>query len=328
MTVFKKENTYLHLFELNSKVQYMFVTKAKWIAWPVLFIMCLCGVLVFSLPIQVLAEIFFVIQDFMGNDLFSSPWYMFISYSLSTGVTILAFFTYIRVIEKRPFHTIGLVSRLKLKKYIKGAVIAIIMQLTYFCLVLVLGFAKVQVVPEQSAKGFGVQTIGFVFLYLIMFVIQGASEEVTVRGWLFPVLSRHYSLPVAIFLSSLFFGSMHLLNPNVAMLPIINLVLYGVFASLYAIYDDGLWGIFAHHSIWNWFMGNVLGLPVSGLVPGGVSIFKTSISGPAMITGGEFGPEGGLIVTVMLTAACGVTYYLINGNVKSRSEMIAVDESN
>lgn len=58
-------------------------------------------------------------------------------------------------------------------------------------------------------------------------------------------------------------------------------------------------------------MGNVLGLPVSGMILGNVSIIETKVTGPEIITGGSFGPEGGLIVTVILVVASVVVYWRI-----------------
>lgn len=83
----------------------------------------------------------------------------------------------------------------------------------YFILVLGLGYAEILDEPVNATSGLGFGAIGLVLAFLLMFIIQGASEEVAVRGWLLPVLSKHYTVPVAIFLSSLFFGILHLLNP-------------------------------------------------------------------------------------------------------------------
>lgn len=233
----------------------------------------------------------------------SNPFFQWLSLILSTGTVILSFFIYIKLIEKRPFASIGLRSNKKLKKYLIGSLIAIAMQLFYFVVVLLFGWAEVVSEPIHTTSGFGTSAVSLVLLYLIGFMVQGASEEVVVRGWMMPVLSKHYKVPTAIILSSAFFGFLHIINPNINLLSIVNLILYGVFAALYSLNDQGLWGIFAQHSIWNWFMGNVLGLPVSGMIMGNASIIETRLTGPTWITGGAFGPEGGVIVTFILSVS-------------------------
>lgn len=305
MKSLNKENTYLKGFEDHSRFQYMFVSKAKWVSWVVLFLMAGVTMMALALPVQIVGGMIAAIQMMQsgGGDMaqiVSNPVFIFILYTASTGATILAFFILVRFIEKRPFHTIGLKDKKWFTKYLKGAVIGIAMQLTYLSVLFLTG--KVTLVTEP-VEGVGTSVLGLVGLFLVMFIVQGASEEVVVRGWLMPVLSKHYKVPTAVILSSMFFGFMHLANPNVAVIPMINLILYGIFAALYAIYDDGLWGVFANHSMWNWFMGNVLGFPVSGMVLGGVSLFRFERTGATFITGGDFGPEGSVIVTGILLGA-------------------------
>ncbi|MGQ0604896.1 MAG: CPBP family glutamic-type intramembrane protease [Anaerolineales bacterium] len=56
---------------------------------------------------------------------------------------------------------------------------------------------------------------------------------------------------LGVLVSSALFGVLHLLNPNVGLLPFINLCLFGLFAALYALREGGLWGIAAQHAVWN-----------------------------------------------------------------------------
>jgi hypothetical protein len=60
------------------------------------------------------------------------------------------------------------------------------------------------------------------------------------------------------------------------------------------------------HFIWNFLLGFFLGLPVSGLtIP--ASIFTSHVLGPVRLTGGDYGPEGGLLATGAILV---VTVYL------------------
>ena len=60
--------------------------------------------------------------------------------------------------------------------------------------------------------------IVFLLIYFIGFLIQGMSEELVVRGYTLGMMERYTSKKVAIFISSLFFGLLHLLNPNFGIL--------------------------------------------------------------------------------------------------------------
>jgi len=307
MIKINKQKTYLHLFEDHSKYQYGFKPKNKWIGWLLLCLLSIIILIVPQIPVTILVGLIaFGISSVAQFDLiglYETPVGFIITMLLSTGFSIICYYIYVKFVEKRPFYTIGLRQPRRLFKYLIGTLIAIGMQLTYFIIILITGFGEIVEEPIISTNGIGVNAIGIVLLALLMFLIQGASEEIMVRGWLFPALAKSYSAIAAIIISSGLFAVLHLSNDHVSMIAMFNLFLYGVFAVLYALNEGGLWGIFAFHSIWNWFMGNVIGLPVSGLIPGGASIIETKLVGPEVITGGAFGPEGGIIVSVMLSVA-------------------------
>jgi membrane protease YdiL (CAAX protease family) len=113
-----------------------------------------------------------------------------------------------------------------------------------------------------------------------------------------------------VIISSLVFAVLHSLNPNLSPVAILNLALFGLFTALYALYERGLWGVFSLHSVWNWAQGNLLGFEVSGMAPPGGTLFDLMEVGPDIITGGPFGPEGGLSVTAVLIISCLVVWWL------------------
>jgi membrane protease YdiL (CAAX protease family) len=103
-----------------------------------------------------------------------------------------------------------------------------------------------------------------IIVLLFGFVVQGATEEILCRGWLMPILSARYNLWVGILVSSSLFGLLHAVNPGVTVFAVVNIVLVGIFFSLFALRQGSLWGVCALHSIWNWLQGNFFGFEVSG----------------------------------------------------------------
>ncbi|WP_221795399.1 CPBP family intramembrane glutamic endopeptidase [Paenibacillus typhae] len=130
--------------------------------------------------------------------------------------------------------------------------------------------------------------------------LKSAAEEVTVRGWLIPVLAKESSPAFAILLSSVIFGFFHLFSAGVTVLSFTNLILSGVFFAGYAILTKHIWGVCGMHFAWNVTLGNVYGFPVSGFSDNGPTLVKLSQTGPALFTGGAFGPEGGAVTTLVL----------------------------
>jgi uncharacterized protein len=100
--------------------------------------------------------------------------------------------------------------------------------------------------------------------------------------------------------SSVIFAVAHLLNPNVSGFGIVNLV-FAVVASCMYIRSGSLWMPIAYHTTWDYFEGNVFGFPNSGNTM--TSLFPFAHIQSNLLTGGDFGPEGGILVTAVLLMA-------------------------
>ena len=69
--------------------------------------------------------------------------------------------------------------------------------------------------------------------------------------------------------------------------------------ALFVMKDKNLWSVCGWHTSWNWTLGNVYGLSVSGTGEK-VTLFDLNTYGNTFISGGGFGPEGSIITTVVL----------------------------
>lgn len=193
--------------------------------------------------------------------------------------------------EKRPFHTVGLGGGRVFSRWGMGFLAGAVMFAAAVLLPWAAGFYERQSVPV-AALGSAVVLVGW--------VVQGAAEEFAFRGWLLPVLAAERGVRAGILLSAGVFAAVHGLNPHLSVIAIGNLFLFGVLTALIALRAGNVWAVFGLHSAWNWMQGNVLGLSVSGLSPVGGSIISLAESGPDWLTGGAFGPEGGLAVSAVL----------------------------
>lgn len=219
------------------------------------------------------------------------------------GPIFLFLWLWLALFEKRPFWTLGLEKEGALFKYGRGFVVGLAMFVGAVAISGALGFMQFEVGGPQLS---GLPALGGVVLVLLGWAVQGAAEEVLTRGWLLQVVGARYRLWLGVLLSSLLFAGLHSLNPNLSPIAMLNLFLFGLFAALYTLWEGGLWGIFSIHSVWNWAQGNLLGLEVSGNPAPGGTLFDLQEIGPDIITGGAFGPEGGLAVTAVLLLSCAV----------------------
>ncbi len=159
--------------------------------------------------------------------------------------------------------------------------------------------------------------VRLILLFFGGYVIQGMAEEVLCRGFIMLSIVRKNKVWLAIAFSSLIFALMHISNTGFGLLPMINLFLFAVFEAIYLLETDNIWGISAIHTAWNFTQGCVFGLSVSGeeLMP---SVFRVSCNDAAILSGGQFGPEGGLVVTLILVCSLAMLLY------KQKSQNIKV----
>lgn len=206
---------------------------------------------------------------------------------------------WLRLFERRSLWSTGM-QRPFLLKYLRGFLIGLGM---FTAVVGLMGLSGSLAVERPVSEPIGPLVLaGGLFIFL-GWMIQGAAEEVLARGFLLPIMGVRWGTVASLVVSSLFFAALHLSNPHVTAISLLNLVLFGLFAALYALYEGGLWGVFAIHAVWNWAQGNVFGFSVSGLEINGGILLDLMENGPDWLTGGLFGPEGGLIVTFVLVVS-------------------------
>jgi len=169
--------------------------------------------------------------------------------------------------------------------------------------------AGLSVIPGASLapgllQAMGLAAVGIRFLSLLSYFVQGPAEEVLFRGWLLPVIGARYRPWTGVIVSSVIFSLAHAQSRGITALGFLNLFLFGVFASVYALAEGGLWGVGAWHAVWNWTEGDLLGFATDGTPRSGL-LSSIQASGPEIITGGAFGPEGGLACTAIFLIATG-----------------------
>lgn len=228
------------------------------------------------------------INNFFQN----SPYGLLISQAVGIACVFIAIYIFLKFVDKKRFSDIGLVYRKKeFSKFIFGLILGIISISLIFFILLITGNISISNIFEPN---FSTAAI----ISLITFIIVGIKEELLSRGYCITALNAMKKPWLSVIISSVIFSAMHLLNPNVKILGLINIILVGILFGYMYIKTNNLWMSIGYHITWNYFQGVVYGFHVSGLNIKG--IFDCNVLKDNILTGGSFGPEAGILTTIVV----------------------------
>ncbi len=214
-------------------------------------------------------------------------------------VALLAGFICTRFLEGLPWRALGLWFHEKwARDFLLGSLIGIV-SLALATAIATAGGGLSFTISGRAALVQVVQTLLFSAL---LFIVAALAEEALFRGYPLQTLTRANLAWLAVFLTSVPFAAIHLRNPNVAAgFTFINTALAGVWLAVAYLRTRSLWFPLGVHWAWNWALGSLFGLPVSGisdLAPH--PLLRGTDLGPAWLTGGSYGIEGGVACTITL----------------------------
>jgi uncharacterized protein len=228
---------------------------------------------------------------------------------LPTGVLIcagyLAYWIYVRFLERRKAEEIAPASLLP--HFGLGFLLGVVLFSTTVLVLWILGAYRV-----HGTNGW-TTLLGFAGASLT----SGFLEELYLRGLFFRILHEWLGSWIALAASALLFGLLHLGNPNATLFSSIAIALEaGVLLAAAYMVTRTLWFPAGIHFAWNFVQGGLFGVAVSGNRITGY--FRSELSGPAFISGGDFGAEAS-IVAVLVCLGAGI-YLLSLAQSKGRVE--------
>ena len=222
----------------------------------------------------------------------------------SCALSALVVVLYCRFAEGRSLFSMGFVRKDAWIHYLKGIAVGFVFFSTVYLTLIATGSVTFDGLNSKAS-------LAMLLLFFFGFVIQGAQEEILTRGYFMMSLSTRLPAIAAILISSFTFSVLHLFNSGFGLLAFVNLVLYGVFLAVYMLKTGNIWGVCAIHSVWNFSQGNLYGMPVSGMNIMEISLFSSSlVEGKEWLSGGAFGPEGGVITSAVSILAIVLTLLL------------------
>jgi uncharacterized protein len=187
-----------------------------------------------------------------------------------------------------------------------GMVLGALLMTVVFLMELGLGWVEVTGAFETHG---GAPFVISILFPVVTFLCVGVSEETVFRGYQLKnaaeglnhrALGPRRAILLAWVLSSVFFAVLHADNPNATPISTLNIILAGLMLGFGYVLSGELAIPIGLHITWNFFQGAIYGFPVSGLGAFGATLLTTEQDGPALWTGGSFGPEGGLLVPAVM----------------------------
>jgi len=137
---------------------------------------------------------------------------------------------------------------------------------------------------------------------LSLSIVSGVVEEVLVRGILFRIMEEALGTWLALAISALLFGWMHISNPNATLWSALAIAIEaGIMLAAAFIFTRRLWLAIGIHFAWNFVQGGIFGVAVSG--NGVQGLLQSTLDGPPLLSGGAFGAEASIFAVIVCLAA-------------------------
>jgi membrane protease YdiL (CAAX protease family) len=240
-----------------------------------------------------------------GDDATTTPgWRLYLD-TVTLVAMLAAAWIAVRYFDRRWFRSIGFEPRAAIRDLPTGLIIGGGMIAAALAITFALGWARIEVVRSALTRPFA--------LVALSVALNSATQELLFRGYILQTIAGRFRVRWAIALSSVLFTAAHAEVLAAGVIPTLNLLLAGFLLAVGYVVTRNLWLPIGLHFAWNFLHGPVLGLAVSGQeTHGGVAPLLTTLGGPAVLSGGTFGFEGGLVGTVVILAGLAVLYLVWN----------------
>jgi membrane protease YdiL (CAAX protease family) len=201
-------------------------------------------------------------------------------------------------IEKRPFAAFGLAWRGVFSKHFWLGLMWGIVALS----VLMLLMRAAGVFSFGDFALHGARALRFAAFWGAFFLLVSFFEEFTFRGYAQFTLTRAAGFWPAAFLLSFIFGAIHLQNPGEAWVGALCAGFIGLFFCFTLRRTGSLWFAVGMHTSWDWGESYLYSVPDSGGMVTG-HLLNSGFHGSRWLTGGSVGPEGSVLVFVVVAAS-------------------------
>ena len=203
---------------------------------------------------------------------------------------LLGYYFFVRIVERRSVPE--LVGKGFLKEAAAGAAIGFGLFGLVIGILFLLGLYSVN----------GVHALSVVVPALMAALMAGITEELLIRAVAFRILEEWLGSWLALGITAILFGLMHLPNPQATLVSSAAIALEaGVMLAAAYMVTRRVWLAIGIHVAWNFAQSGIFGVATSGVESTGY--LEGVLNGPPILSGGSFGPEASIIAVVVCSAA-------------------------
>lgn len=219
-------------------------------------------------------------------------------------IALVIGFVFVKVFEKRYPHQYGIIlSKKSGKNFLIGLLLGAIS-------IIIIAFMLFATNNARMTNSIDKPMFSIGTLYtLIIFILVGIDEEVLIRGYVVHTLGRYNNKYVIYIVPAIIFSALHLMNPSVSVIGLINIVLIGVLFTYMTLKTKNILMAVGFHITWNFFQGGFFGFNVSGTTLWD-SVYPVEMINNNILTGGNFGLEGGILTTILSFIMILIVYLL------------------
>jgi membrane protease YdiL (CAAX protease family) len=261
-----------------------------------------------------------VLAQFPVPESSAAPLRLTIPFAISAVVALLLGWVCGKFFEQVPYRSLGAGLT---KGWISHVAIGCAVGAVAFLIALIAAMIGGGIHIGSNTTSSGGDIVATLASTFVIFAVGAASEETLFRGYLLQTFLRSGYTGFAVAMTAFVFASAHNANPDANGLSWLNTLLAGVWFSAAYLKTRDLWFPFGIHLAWNWLQGPVFGISVSGISGFAADpLFRATDNGPAWLTGGSYGIEGGLACTLALLISTAMIWFM--PGVRADEELLAL----
>lgn len=235
--------------------------------------------------------------------------------------SLLIMFGIVKWGEKRKISSIGFFKKGFLLKYLLGFLIGFVICILCISLLAIFLTGKVNFYFNNT---FNFNIIWYFSIHIITWIVQGGTEEVFLRGIVFPIVSKRTNILTGMLINSILFSTLHV-RIGYGILSFLFYFSMALLASLLVINMDSIWGACGFHAAWNFTISNIIDFKYNKVTP--ISLFILEFNTKTVGSISSLNNYIHTSFTIILSCGCLLLFFiLLKRKIKNKNILMPIHD--